>query len=185
MGTDTVLLFVSHFASRFGFESNLKIVLDSTKLAARNVPMARKTFFSFHYTKDLWRVNQIRNSHVVEGVAAAGFIDSSLWEEAKKKGDAEIKKLIDAGLIGTTVTAVLIGSETASRKYVAYEIQKSIERGNGILGVRIHAMKDKDGNTSTAGAVPQGLIDAKAPIYTYEYGKLGEWAEAAYQASRK
>ena len=61
--------------------------------------MARKVFFSFHYERDIWRTNVIRNSGVVEGSAAAGFHDASLWEEAKKKGDAEVKRLIDQGRI--------------------------------------------------------------------------------------
>lgn len=49
--------------------------------------MAHKVFFSFHYERDIWRTNVVRNSGVVEGSAAAGFHDASLWEEAKKKGD--------------------------------------------------------------------------------------------------
>ena len=143
--------------------------------------MARKVFFSFHYVRDLWRVNIVRQSGVVEGAAAAGFQDSSLWEETKKKGDAAIKMLIVTGLQGTSVTVVLIGAETANRKYVAYEIENSIERGNGLLGVRIHSIKDKDGNTDYMGAVPAALSKAGAPVYNYEYGKLGDWVEAAYK----
>jgi hypothetical protein len=44
---------------------------------------------------------QIRNSHIVEGTAAAGFQEASLWEEAKKKGDAAVKALIDKGHSGS------------------------------------------------------------------------------------
>src|SRR5438093_6273800 len=106
--------------------------------------MARKVFFSFHYQRDLWRANVVRNSGVVEGVSAAGFHDESLWEESKKKGDDVVKRLIDSGLNGTSVTVVLIGAETANRKYVSYEIEKSIARGNGLLGVLINNIKDKD-----------------------------------------
>jgi len=109
--------------------------------------MARKVFFSFHYERDIWRTNVVRNSGVVEGSAAAGFHDASVWEEAKKKGDAEVKKLIDSGLIGTSVTVVLIGAETAQRKFVDYEIEKSIARGNGLLGIYISGIKDQNGNT--------------------------------------
>jgi MTH538 TIR-like domain (DUF1863) len=143
--------------------------------------MARKVFFSFHYQRDLWRVNVIRNSSVVEGIAAAGFHDASLWEEAKKKGDGAIKKLINRGLDGTSVTVVLIGSETANRRYIAYEIERSLERGNGIIGVRIDRIKDQHGRTDSPGSVPEALIRIGAPIYTYEYGKLGDWVEKAYK----
>lgn len=143
--------------------------------------MARRAFFSFHYKRDLWRVNIVRNSTVVEGTSAAGFHDASLWEEAKAKGDAAIKALIDQGLQGTSVTVVLIGTETASRKYVKYEIAQSIARGNGLLGVRIHNIKDNYGNTNSWGAAPEALVRAGAPIYEYQYGKLGEWVETAFQ----
>lgn len=145
--------------------------------------MARKVFFSFHYQRDLWRVNVVRNSGLVEGVSAAGFHDASLWEEAKRKGDGAIKRLIDEGLNGTTVTVVLIGSETANRKYVSYEIEKSIQRGNGILGIRINNIKDQNGRTDLVGAVPAALVRINAPVYTYEYGKLGIWVEIAYEGA--
>ena len=143
--------------------------------------MARKVFFSFHYQRDVWRANVVRNSGVVEGVAAAGFHDQSLWEETKRKGDDAVKKLVNAGLDGTSVTVVLIGAATASRKYVTYEIERSIQRGNGLLGIRINNIKDSSGNVGLPGPVPEALIKAKAPIYTYEYGKIGGWVERAYK----
>ena len=93
--------------------------------------MARRTFFSFNYTKDIWRVNQIRNMPNVIGTSAAGFQDASLWEEAKKKSDKAIKDLIDAGLKNTSVTVVFITYGTSTRKYINYEIDQSLARGNG------------------------------------------------------
>jgi hypothetical protein len=143
--------------------------------------MARRVFFSFHYQRDIWRVNVVRNSGMVEGVSAAGFHDASLWEEIRRKGDAAIKKLIDSGIDGTSVTVVLIGAETAGRKYISYEIERSIERGNGILGIRINYIKDKDGRIEPAGPVPAAMTKIGAPVYTWEYGKLGEWVEKAYK----
>ncbi len=143
--------------------------------------MARHVFFSFHYA-DIWRVNVVRNSHVVEGTAIAGFRDGSLWEEAKKKGDAAIKKMIDEALDGTTVTCVLIGEKTSQREYVTYEIEKSIERGNGIFGVRIHGIKDQSQKPGAWGPSPQALVDAGAPIYDWDKDKFGDWVEDAYKA---
>ncbi len=146
--------------------------------------MARKVFFSFHYQRDLWRVNVVRNSGVIDGVSAAGFYDASLWEDAKRSGVDAVKKLINDGLKGTSVTAVLIGAETARRKYVSYEIERSIALGNGLLGVRINNIKDKDGRTDPPGLIPEALTKAGAPVYTYEYGKLGGWIEKAYTSRR-
>lgn len=143
--------------------------------------MARKVFFSFHYQRDLWRVNVVRNSGVIDGVSAAGFHDASLWEETKRKGEDAVKRLIDSGLNGTSVTVVLIGAETSGRKYVTYEIETSIACGNGLLGIYINNIKDKDGRTDPVGAAPDALSKSGAPVYTWEYGKLGEWVEKAYK----
>ena len=146
--------------------------------------MARKVFFSFHYQRDLWRVNVVRNSGVIEGVSAAGFYDASLWERAKRSGAEAVKTLINDGLNGSTVTAVLIGAETAKRQYVSYEIERSIALGNGLLGIRINNIKDAGGLVDPPGLVPKSLIKAGAPVYTYEYGKLAAWIETAYAARR-
>ena len=141
--------------------------------------MARRVFFSFHYEKDVWRASIVRNANVVEGAAAAGFQDGSLWEEAKRKGDDAIRRMIDGGLNGTTVTAVLIGAETSTRPWVDYEIMKSIERGNGLLGMYIDQIKGSDGRTSVRGGVPRRLIEARAPLYEWNSAAFGEWVEAA------
>lgn len=146
--------------------------------------VARKVFFSFHYGRDISRANVVRNSWVTKDKGTAGFLDASLWEEAKAKGDAAIKRLIDDQMVGTTVTAVLIGSQTSERTYVQYEINKSIERGNGLLGIYIHNIKDLSGNTTGRGLNP---LHSRYPTYDWVadngYGNLGAWVEAAYAAS--
>ena len=147
--------------------------------------MARRVFFSFHYQKDIWRTNIIRNSNVVEGAAAAGFQDASLWEEAKKKGDAAIKKMINDALEGTSVTVVLIGAETAQRTYVTYGIEQSIAKGNGLLGIYINQIADQKGQTATRGAVPDALTKAGAPVYVWDKDRFGEWVEAAAKNAGK
>jgi hypothetical protein len=48
----------------------------------------------------------------------AGFFDASLWESVKRSGPAALKRLINDGLENTSVTCVLIGSETYVRPWV-------------------------------------------------------------------
>lgn len=148
--------------------------------------MARRVFFSFHYQRDIWRVNQIRNIPEITGCAAAGFQDASLWEEAKKKGDAEIKKLIDKGLENTSVTVIFIGAKTAGRKYINYEIEKSIEKGNGIVGIQIHHLKNQTGETDEPGATPAKLTNGGYKVYKYvDSEKLAARIEEAAKAAGK
>lgn len=162
--------------------------------------MARRVFFSFHYERDIWRANVVRKSWITQDREAAGFWDSSLWERAKKEGDAAIKRIIDNGMKGTSVTAVLIGAETSNRKWVKYEVKESHKQGKGVLGVYIHNIKDADRNTDEKGSNSFGQIDVDAdgkPVYfwqlypTYDYiddngyGNFGTWVEkAAEKAGR-
>ena len=161
--------------------------------------MARRVFFSFHYERDIWRAEIVRNSWVTKpGREAAGFLDDAEREKLKRQGKEVVKRWIDKQLEGTSVTAVLIGAETSSREWVKYEIEKSYERGNGLLGIYIHNIKDKDGNTDTKGNNPfdnisqDGKKEYLSKIYiTYDwvnddgYNNFGKWVErAALKAGR-
>jgi hypothetical protein len=90
-----------------------------------------------------------------------------LWEKAKTKGAAEVKKLIDKALENTSVTIVFIGNQTAGRTYINYETDKSIERGNGLVGIQIHHLQDQNGNTDGHGVTPRTLTTAGAKVYKY------------------
>ena len=148
--------------------------------------MARRTFFSFNYSKDIWRVNQIRNMPNVIGTSAAGFQDASLWEEAKEKGDAEIKKMIDNALYNTSVTVVCITYGTASRKYINYEIDESLDRGNGLLGIKIHHLKNQKKETTSEGAAPSKIISNGFKVYKYNNAdRLAAWIEDAAKIAGK
>ena len=140
--------------------------------------MARKVFFSFEYG-DVSRAMVVRNSWVTQGKIASGFIDAADFEKIKRQGDAAIKNWIDGQLNGTSVTVVLVGKETCSSKWVKYEIKKSIETGNGLLGIDISKIKDLQGNTTDrCGKIPKGYN-----FYLWNndkgYENMGDWIEKA------
>jgi MTH538 TIR-like domain (DUF1863) len=147
--------------------------------------MARRAFFSFHHVRDSWRVGQVRNCWVTKpDRETAGFWDAAEWEEVKLKTPTEIRKWIDKQLNGTSVTVVLIGAETSTRTYVKYEIEQSIARGNGVIGVFIHNMKDVDSKTDTKGANPLPAGYAKYD-WVNDDGRdnIGDWIEKAAKAA--
>lgn len=116
----------------------------------------RKVFFSFDWD-DVWRVNQVRKSWVTKGnFTDAGFVDAAEIETVRKQTDREIEKWINQQMKGTSVTCILIGARTNKSKWVKYEIIKSIEKKNGLLGVLIHDMKDSGGKTDNRGVNPLG-----------------------------
>jgi len=121
--------------------------------------MEQRIFFSFYFDAEPWRANTIRDSWENEPESRlTGFFDSAELKELKKDGDAAIKEWIDEQLEGTSVTVVLIGSEAFNRPYCKYAIEKSFERGNGMVGIYIHKIKDKHGNISTKGSNKFGVI---------------------------
>jgi hypothetical protein len=118
--------------------------------------MAKKVFFSFHYQDVIdFRANVVRNHWLTKpDRSSAGFFDSSIWEDAKKTSDLALKRLINNGLINTSNTCVLVGAETYNRRWVTYEIMKSIAVGNHVFCVHINSIKGKDGKTKVQGSNP-------------------------------
>jgi len=158
--------------------------------------MARRVFYSFHFDADNWRASQIRNIGVIEGNSPASDND---WETVKRGGDAAIQRWIDDQLSGRGCTVVLIGSATAGRKWINYEIEKSWNDGKGVLGIYIHRLKDRFGQQSAKGANPfdrftmkrdnsklSSIVRAYDPpywnssdVYNYIANNLAAWVEDA------
>jgi hypothetical protein len=135
-------------------------------------------FFSFHYERDVWRANVVRNSWVTKlDREAAGFIDAAEFEALKRKGEEAIKRWINDQLEGTSVTVVLIGAETYKREWVRYEIVKSFDKNNGQLGVYINKIKDKYGDIDIKGQNPfeylMLFIDNSGKAKYYEFDGYG------------
>ncbi|HEX4023071.1 MAG TPA: TIR domain-containing protein [Acidobacteriaceae bacterium] len=159
--------------------------------------MARQTFFSFHYERDAWRAGQVRNCNLLPTNDQHGFIDSVNWESIKRQGDDAIKRWINKQLDYTSVTVVLIGTETAGRPWVQHETIQSWGRGNGLVGVWIHNIKDQDRNTDIAGRNPFDqfklsdgtLLSSICKTYDWVLGdgrnNLGTWIEEAFQERSK
>lgn len=143
--------------------------------------MAKRVFFSFHYQDVIdFRANVVRNHWMTKpNRENAGFFDASVWEKAKKESDIALKKLINGAISGTSVTAVLIGSNTYQRQWVHYEIFKTLAKGNKLISVHINGIKDKSQNTKLNGPNPFDNLgyyvekDGKkiSPIYK----KNGKW----------
>jgi hypothetical protein len=117
--------------------------------------MAKRVYFGFHYQDVIdFRANVVRKHNLTGGVEKAGYYDHSIWEESKKKGDIALKRMINSELEGTSVTVILIGSDTYARRWVRYEITRSLARGNGLVGIHINGIKGKDQLTKAQGPKP-------------------------------
>jgi hypothetical protein len=156
--------------------------------------MATKVFFSFHYKPDNWRASQVRNIGVIEGNRAAS---DNKWEEVTSGGDDAIKEWIDDNMSGRSCVIVLIGSATANRKWINYEIEKAWKDGRGVVGIYIHGLKNSNEEQGTKGNNPLDYIyydnkklssiakayDTPYSSSSYVYGhieeNIGNWIDEA------
>lgn len=112
--------------------------------------MKRQVFYSFHFGNDVMRVQQIRNIGAIEGNKP---VAPNNWEQIKRSEYA-VKKWIDDNMKYKSCVIVLVGSETASRKWVDYEIRKAWNERKGLFGIYIHNLKDPITGTCRKGANP-------------------------------
>ena len=154
----------------------------------------RRIFFSFQYNADAWRAAQVRNMGVVEGNAPVSDND---WEAVTRGGDAAIQRWIDSQMRGKSCAIILIGSQTAGRKWIMYEIKKAWEDGKGVAGIYIHNLQDRYRNQSSMGRNPfadftfnngvfSNAVKAYNPSYTrstdvyaHIQNNIADWAEEA------
>jgi len=122
----------------------------------------RQVFYSFHYIPDSWRASQVRNIGTIEGNRPAPDND---WEKITSAGNEEIKKWIKEQIRFRSCTIVLVGNNTANRKWINYEIVQSWNDGMGVVGIYIHGLKGSDGYTSEKGENPFDYI---------KYGETGK-----------
>lgn len=95
-------------------------------------------FYSFHFANDVMRVQQIRNIGAIEGNSA---VNANEWERIKRNGKAAVQSWIDENMKYKRCVIVLIGSETASRPWVKYEIERAWNQGKAIVGIHIHNIR--------------------------------------------
>lgn len=156
-------------------------------------------FYSFYYDRDAWRVQQVMNMGIVEGQP---LLNSQDWEKLKAKGDKAVENWIDEQMKYKSAVVVLVGAQTASRRWVKYEIAKAWDAKRPLVGVRIHGLADRNNKTDSAGANPFSEVTLKgggnvgsyvtlhAPsgstsqeVYASIKNNLSRWVDGAYKRS--
>lgn len=162
--------------------------------------MARKAFYSFHYVPDNWRAAKVRSMGVIEGNPPVTDND---WEEVTSGGESAIRNWINRQLSGKSCTIVLIGTGTAGRKWIKYEIEKSWNDGKGVVGVYIHNLLDRNNKQSPKGRNPfsdlavggrslSSIVKAYDPpysssssVYSHISSNLESWVEEAISIRKR
>lgn len=161
--------------------------------------MAKSVFFSFHYDRDAWRVQQIINIGALEEQT---ILSAQKWEQVKRKGEAAIKEWIAEQMSYKRAVVVLVGNQTANRPWVRHEIAYAWDTRKPLVGIRIHGLRDRHQKTDPAGENPFLKVNLKGggsvadyvPLHTPSgtgsqavfasiTKNLNGWVEGAYKRS--
>lgn len=141
-----------------------------------------KVFISYHHDNDQKYYDALDamfgGDFFINGSVKDGDIDDNLQTETIRQ------KIRDNYLRNTTVTLVLVGTETAKRKYVDWEISSSIRNTtfnprSGLLGIILPTVpRDAFGRVPEEYIPPRLLDNVKKG-----YAKLYNWPSSAYEFS--
>lgn len=113
--------------------------------------MATRTVFcSFHYDRDVLRVQLVRNIGAVDGSPTFG---SQEGETVRRSSRQAVVNWIDKQMAYKRAVVVLIGQETANRPWVKYEIEKAWNSKKPLVGVHISGCR-LWGSATTKGLIP-------------------------------
>lgn len=158
--------------------------------------MARRVFFSFHYKPDNWRASEVRKMGALE---ANPPVTDNKWETITGGGDEAIQEWIDDQMSGKSCAVVLIGTNTAGRKWITYEIEKAWNDNKGVVGIYVHNLKDSDQHQTSKGKNPFDYLTMKRDsaklssiakaydppyssstnVYGYVKDNIADWVEEA------
>ena len=118
----------------------------------------RKVFISFHM-EDKAQVDLLRHQSKSDKFNLE-FTDYSV----KEPFDSNWKEKCEERIRQTSITIVMIGTETYKRPAVLWEINKSYELGKKVIGVRIHKNRHDP--------IPGPLLRNKAKIINWSLEKI-------------
>jgi hypothetical protein len=149
-------------------------------------------FVSYHHENDQDYRDEFEKTFedthdiIISSSVRIGEIDKNL------KTDTVRKKIRDEYLRDSTVTVVLIGSETWKRKHVDWEIGSSIRQTqhsprSGLLGIILPSYPRRDPTKYNAHTVPPRLYDnikcgfATIHNWTNEHKLVAKWIHDAFE----
>ena len=113
--------------------------------------MARSIFASFHYDGDADRVQQVLN---MGAIANDSLVTAQEWESVKRKTRSAIETWVHNQMLRKSAVVVMVGTETATRDWVQYEIRKAWNDRRPLVGIRIHGLRNLKQQTGRRGASP-------------------------------
>jgi hypothetical protein len=140
--------------------------------------MAKRIFISYNH-KDQMKAKGFNLLQWNKNVDVE-FVGRHLLDPVDSKNKDYIRSKVVEQLTGTSVSVVLLGSETADSDWVKWEIDKSIEKKNGILAIKLDdTVPDPPANSP----VGEALQRAGAEVIGWEPDKFQDAIDRAFKAA--
>jgi hypothetical protein len=112
--------------------------------------MKRRVFLSYQHADQL----KAKGFNLMSYAKNVGleFTGRHLLDPVKSSDPDYIGRKIREQLKGSSVTVVLIGKDTAKSDWVAREIEWSLEKGNGLVGIKLDPQATPPSSLYDAGA---------------------------------
>lgn len=95
----------------------------------------RRVFLSYHHGGDQWYYDAFSRTFHNEYELIS---DTSLERRIDSDNvDYVLRRIRENYITGSSCTIVLVGAATWGRKYVDWEIEATLEKGHGLIGVRL------------------------------------------------
>lgn len=151
--------------------------------------MAKHKVFISHYHADATDVNEFVNKFANEEKVFTAKIVGDDYDTSINSDDPEyiMRRIREDYLTDSTVTIVLIGSETYKRKYVDWEIASTLRndsnnKRSGLIGIYLPNRNSK--NTIVPERLQDNIDSGYAKLYeypTYPHLELEKWIDEAYE----
>jgi hypothetical protein len=146
------------------------------KIGGSGLNLARSIFISYQH-KDRKKANGFRILRWNNNVDVE-FHDNHLLSPVDSTNDQYIKRRINQEMDNTSVTVVIVGDKTKDSDWVDYEIERSIERGNGLVAIKADdSVDDED--------VPDKIQEAGGEVVNWNPDEFGDAIERAAKQKSK
>ena len=142
-------------------------------LALSRIVVAR-IYFSLAYS-DYRNATLIYNACKFKRAAESILFDETIWDEARKNGEAVSRELVDRAVERSDVTVFLVGEKSYLNKWCQYALQVSVKNEKGVFGIYLpNQMSRGKGDWITR---------KNFPIYEWDSNSLHGWIIKAIQKS--
>jgi hypothetical protein len=114
--------------------------------------MSRRIFIAYQHA-DQMKAKGFNLMSYADNVDVS-FVGRHLLDPVDSTNADYIRAKVREQMSGTSVTVVLLGDDTADSSWVDWEIEESLDKGNGLVGIRL----------GDGAQVPQRLVDCGAEI---------------------